>query len=477
MDIRIPAPVEQIIAKLNQHGYEAYIVGGCVRDMLLGREPGDWDITTSALPGQVKEIFRRTIDTGIQHGTVTVMTGSTGYEVTTYRIDGEYEDGRHPNSVSFTPNLTEDLKRRDFTINAMACNGSAGIVDEFGGQEDLKRRVIRCVGRPMDRFTEDALRILRAIRFSAQLDFSIEAETYEAIRVIAPNLSKVSKERIQVELTKLLLSSHPERMAMVYETGISPYVSGAFHEAYGTGALYRAETGAADESREMPASIPGVTSAIPGIPAAEPGIPAAESGIPTAIPEIPTAIPPLKHLRWAAFLRGVSPEQAAEVLKDLKLDNDTIYQVKTLVGLLHQKLEPYKPALRRVMSPLEPRLYDELLELKLVLAGSCGPDAAEMREPAGGPDAADMRVRPGVLDSADMPESTETLVEIRRLSQEIRRDGDCLTLKMLALSGHDLMEAGVRPGRAVGQTLQRLLELVLDDPGRNTREYLLQHLK
>ena len=133
MEIRVPAPVERIIGQLNEHGYEAYIVGGCVRDMLLNREPGDWDITTSALPGQVKELFHRTVDTGIQHGTVTVMMGKEGYEVTTFRVDGEYEDGRHPKSVSFTPNLTEDLKRRDFTINAMAYNKATGFVDEFGG--------------------------------------------------------------------------------------------------------------------------------------------------------------------------------------------------------------------------------------------------------------------------------------------------------------------------------------------------------
>ena len=218
MEIRIPAPAEEIINKLNEHGYEAYVVGGCVRDMLLGREPGDWDITTSALPEQVKEVFRRTVDTGIQHGTVTVMMGKEGYEVTTYRIDGEYSDGRHPNSVEFTPDLVEDLKRRDFTINAMAYNSHTGFVDKFGGVEDLQKGIIRCVGEPMDRFTEDALRILRAIRFSAQLGFSIEERTYEAIKVIAPNMVHVSKERIQVELTKLLLSSHPDYISLVYET-------------------------------------------------------------------------------------------------------------------------------------------------------------------------------------------------------------------------------------------------------------------
>ena len=204
--MKIPGNVERIIRTLNDHGYEAYAVGGCVRDTLLDRKRGDWDITTSARPQEVKELFRRTIDTGIQHGTVTVMMDRTGYEVTTYRIDGEYEDGRHPKQVEFTSSLIEDLKRRDFTINAMAYSHETGIVDEFGGVEDLNAKTIRCVGDPMERFTEDALRILRAIRFSAQLDFTIEEQTWNAIRVIAPNIAKVSKERIQVELTKLLLS-------------------------------------------------------------------------------------------------------------------------------------------------------------------------------------------------------------------------------------------------------------------------------
>lgn len=410
MEIRVPAPVERIIGQLNEHGYEAYIVGGCVRDMLLGREPEDWDITTSALPEQVKAIFRRTIDTGIQHGTVTVMEGKTGYEVTTFRIDGAYQDGRHPSSVAFTPNLTEDLKRRDFTINAMAYNRDTGFVDRFGGVEDLERGIIRCVGNAMDRFTEDALRILRAIRFSAQLGFEIEADTCSAIRAIGPNLGKVSKERIQVELTKLLCSAHPERIAMVYETGIGRYVSAAFWRAYGE----------CEEGCGVPAS---------------------------AIPAIPPSIPPQKHLRWAAFLREVSPEQAFSVLKDLKLDNDTISRVRTLVYWLGERLESEKPALRRVMSRIEPQLYDDLLSLKGHLL------------PYGG------------------RETGETLERILALTGEIRRDGDCLGLKNLAVTGRDLMEAGVKPGKAVGETLAALLEQVLEEPSRNTRDYLLQHLE
>ena len=169
MNIRLPEKVHQIITTLQEHGYEAYAVGGCVRDSILGRVPGDWDITTSATPLETKALFEKTFDTGIEHGTITVLLGKEGFEVTTYRIDGEYEDSRHPKEVKFTRCLSEDLLRRDFTINAMAYNEQEGLVDFFGGMEDLKKRTIRCVGNAHDRFTEDALRILRAIRFSAQL--------------------------------------------------------------------------------------------------------------------------------------------------------------------------------------------------------------------------------------------------------------------------------------------------------------------
>ena len=172
MKIEVPKKVQTIIRTLQEHGYDAYAVGGCVRDSLLFRSPADWDITTSAKPLEVKEIFKRTVDTGLQHGTVTVLIEKEGFEVTTYRIDGEYEDSRHPKEVIFTGNLEEDLKRRDFTINAMAYNDAVGLVDVFGGRQDLQDKIVRCVGNPQERFTEDALRILRAVRFSAPVSYT-----------------------------------------------------------------------------------------------------------------------------------------------------------------------------------------------------------------------------------------------------------------------------------------------------------------
>ena len=223
IQIKMPENANRIIKRLQREGYEAYIVGGCVRDAILHKEPDDWDITTSARPEQVKALFRKTFDTGIQHGTITVMmpnadTGKLeGYEVTTYRVDGKYEDHRRPTSVTFTASLLEDMKRRDFTINAMAYNDEEGIVDHFDGMGDLERHVIRCVGKAQERFDEDALRILRAVRFAAQLDFEIEEQTRKAIQEQAELLQDISAERIQVEMTKLLMSKHPERLRIAYE--------------------------------------------------------------------------------------------------------------------------------------------------------------------------------------------------------------------------------------------------------------------
>lgn len=423
MKMNIPEPARKIIDRLNEHGYEAYVVGGCVRDMILKREPGDWDITTSARPEQVKALFTRTLDTGIQHGTVTIMVGKEGYEVTTFRVDGDYTDGRHPDTVTFTPSLEEDLKRRDFTINAMAYNHNTGLVDIFGGREDIEGKVIRCVGNPTERFTEDALRILRAIRFSAQLGFEIKDATRQAITEIAPNLVHVSKERIQVELTKLLLSDRPEAMKLVYETGISPYVSETFHKM-----------------GEM-------------------------------IGDMPVTVPAKKSLRWALFLRKGTPEQAVRILRDLKLDNDTIYQVKVLTGWIERSIcgeialpdemctrenaaelefmpgAESKPQIRKVMSQMEPELFDDLLTLKMCLSE----DASDDRE-------------------------SQWLCQVRDLTEEIRSNRDCISLKTLAVSGHDIMGAGVKPGREVGNTLARLLDMVLEEPQRNTKEYLLAHL-
>ena len=391
--IQLPYEVEWVIGKIRDAGYEAFAVGGCVRDTLLGRTPEDWDVTTSARPEAVKAIFERTVDTGLQHGTVTVLKNRKGYEVTTYRIDGEYHDGRHPDSVEFTPNLLEDLKRRDFTINAMAYSHETGIVDEFGGMEDLKAGIVRCVGRPEDRFTEDALRLLRALRFSAQLGFEIEESTYAAIKTIAPNLAKVSKERVQAELTKLLLSAHPERILLLKETGLSAQIVPGFDAVFA----------------------PALFSKLSRLPAE-------------------------KSLRWAGFLLCQSTKQAEAVLKGLKMDNETIGNVSRMIEGAKETLPLEKPAVRRAMSRYTPYQLEGALKLKEL-----------MGSPVAG--------------------------EIRRLREEIIRDGDCVSLKDLAVKGRDLLEAGVERGPMVGEILNPLFDLVLLHPEKNDRELILKEVR
>lgn len=401
MKINIPSNVEWILNTLRAHGYEAFAVGGCVRDTMLGRTPGDWDITTSARPEQVKAVFRHTVDTGLQHGTVTVLKDHTGYEVTTYRIDGEYEDGRHPKSVEFTAELREDLRRRDFTINAMAYSHETGVVDLFGGMEDLKQGVIRCVGNPVDRFTEDALRILRAIRFSAQLGFEIEEGTRDALELIAPNLKNVSKERIMTELTKLLLSSHPERMRLVFETGMSPYIAEHFDEAV-------TDWEQAEEFLRAAGEL----------------------------------LPETKAVRWAAFLKELAPKEAAGIMTALKSDNDTRDRVRTLTDWFDRPISPEHAGVRRAMSAMTDEEFDDLLRLREV--------AWTVRHSRSG----DPRV-------------------LAALRDEIRARGDCIRLKDLAVTGRDLIEAGIRPGKQLGQILGDLFACVLEEPEKNRKETLL----
>lgn len=232
MTINLPENVKKIINQLQNAGYEAYAVGGCVRDSLLGRKPDDWDITTNARPQEVKKIFKSTVDTGIKHGTVTVLfkddNNYKSYEVTTYRCDGLYSDGRHPDDVTFVNNLHEDLARRDFTINALAYNDDAGLVDEFSGIDDLNNKKVRAVGEPKKRFEEDALRMMRAIRFSAQLSFDIDSGTYDAIKDLAPNLANVSKERIAIELIKTITSDNPSYVYLFKKAGLAKFITNDF---------------------------------------------------------------------------------------------------------------------------------------------------------------------------------------------------------------------------------------------------------
>ena len=413
ISITLPRSVARILRTLEKAGFEAYAVGGCVRDTLLDRQPGDWDITTSARPREVKALFRRTIDTGIQHGTVTVLMREenqqfTGYEVTTYRIDGEYLDGRHPREVIFTPSLHEDLARRDFTINAMAYNERAGIVDDFGGMEDLAAKQIRAVGNPAHRFQEDALRMLRAIRFSAQLDFGIEAETMAAVSALAPNLQKVSKERIATELTKLLLSKHPERLQLVFDTGLAPFVATDFSKL-------------------------------------------------SALPRLTGDVPAKKGLRWGMLLREL-PADTKRILRELKMDNDTIHYALSFGQLFRDALPENETEIRRQMAAYGTEIWFDVLTLRQALAAEGNVFRAE--------DAA----------AAGSPATRENLAALEKAGRKILRRGDCIAIGMLAVNGQDLMAAGVPKGPEIGRILQALLQDVLADPKRNERGDLLGRL-
>ena len=457
MEIEIPTGAAYILQQLNKHGYEAYIVGGCVRDSLLGKQPNDWDITTSAKPEEVKAIFHRTIDTGIQHGTVTVLvdreilddgSGSPAshtdyaFEVTTYRVDGVYTDHRRPESVCFTASLEEDLKRRDFTINAMAYNPEQGVIDIFGGQEDLEKGIIRCVGEASERFDEDALRILRAVRFAAQLDFVIEDQTREAMRDQAKFLKDISAERICTELTKMIVSKHPERLEEAYELRLTNIFLPEF-----------------DRMMQTPQNNPYHLYDV---------------GRHTL--QVMWAVSATPVLRYAALLHDVgkpeckttdetgvdhfyghqelSAKMARTILRRLKLDNDTIDQVCRLVRNHDYGLSgdgPGMKSFRRFVAQLGAEHFADFLEIrKGDMAGQSAYHLEQRRQ---------------------------VIAHMEAMYAEIIEQKQCLKLSELEISGKDLIAIGVKPGPDMGRILKALLDRVLEEPELNTREQLLAIVK
>lgn len=439
MTIQIPQKVSSIIHTLQQHGHEAYAVGGCVRDSLLGRIPNDWDITTSAKPEEVKALFHRTIDTGIQHGTVTVMIEKEGFEVTTYRIDGEYTDSRHPKEVIFTPDLKEDLRRRDFTINAMAYNEEQGLVDCFGGREDLEQHIIRCVGNAEERFTEDALRILRALRFAAQLGCSVEEDTMSAIRKLAPTLANISAERIQAELLKMLVSPNPSMMRIVYETGISAVIMPEWdrvmeteqnnpHHKYSVGE----HTICALEAVE-PQKVYRLAMLFHDF-----GKPLTKT----------TDDEGIDHFYGHA---EVSAELAETIMRRLKFDNDTMETVCKLVKYHDYRPSAAKKGVRKGMAKTGQTIFPMLFP---VMRADAIAQSDHMRE-----------------------EKLAYIDKLEELYKQVLADGECVSLKMLAITGRDLLDNGFAQGKQIGAVLNQLLEIVLEDPEKNNREYLLEKAK
>jgi len=434
--IQLPEKVKYIISQLEQAGFEAYAVGGCVRDCLLGRNPNDWDVTTSAKPLEVKAVFGHTIDTGIQHGTVTVMLEREGFEVTTYRIDGEYEDSRHPREVIFTANLIEDLKRRDFTINAFAYNDKSGIVDAFHGMKDLSDGVIRCVGEASERFDEDALRILRAVRFSAQLGFTVAEETKAAIKILAPNLRHISAERIQAELVKLLMSDHPDALRDAYELGITKAVLPELDEAFATAQQnphHQYTVGEhlmqsllhiqADKSLRLAALLHDIGK-----------------------PKVRTTDGEgIDHFHGHV---EVSEQMAAGILRRLKFDNDTITKVQKYIRYHDYKPEPNARAVRRAVNKIGAEYFEQVMAL--------------------------WRADTLAQSSYERQRKLAHIDAVEQLYTEIMESNQCISLKTLEITGNDLIALGVPKGKQIGVLLNQLLEEVLQEPGHNTHEYLMQ---
>lgn len=439
MKIELPRKVVLIIKNLQRHGYDAYAVGGCVRDSILNRKPEDWDITTSAKPEQVKRIFRRTVDTGIEHGTVTVLIGKDGFEVTTYRVDGLYEDGRHPKEVTFTSRLEGDLKRRDFTINAMAYNDDERLVDAFGGMRDLNYHLIRCVGDPKERFSEDALRILRAVRFSAQLAFPIEPETAEAIKSLAPNLEKISAERIQAELVKLLVSDHPERIQDACELGITKVVLPEWDDMVGV------KQNTPHHKYDVAAHTVHALQNVKNDKVLRLTMLFHDMGKPVMKTTDENG---RDHFKGHAI---ASEQIAKTVMKRLKFDNDTIRKVTKLVAYHDYRMEPTGANVRRAMHEIGVELFPYYLAVRL----------------------ADTKAQ----SSYERRGKLENIIQIRELYRNALRNKECVTLKDLAVTGTDLINLGIAPGKELGTLLNELLDMVIEDPAWNQKGKLCDYVK
>jgi len=433
--LQLPQEVETALRRLQEAGYEAYIVGGCVRDRLLGRTPGDFDITTSALPEETEAVFagEKVIETGLQHGTVTVLLSGQPLEITTYRIDGDYTDARHPDTVTFTRSLPEDLARRDFTINAMACDRAGTIVDPFGGKGDLEAKIIRCVGDPDTRFAEDALRILRALRFASVLDFTIDAATDTALRKKAYLLRGVSAERVREEMTKLLCGTAVHRILMAY---------------------------------------PDVFAVV--LPEIEPSVHFMQvhpCHIYTVYEHCAVAvenIDPEPVLRWTALLHDLgkpliytteadgtmhfyghanrSGELASAALTRLKFDTATRERILTLINIHDRRYPATVPVIKRALGRLTPEVFFQLLAMKRADNLAQAP-----------------HLRPRLAD----------LENLRQMAQDIIAAGECFSLRDLAVSGDDLLALGMPKGPEIGQTLRRLLEAVIAEEVPNEKAALL----
>ena len=439
LHISLPAPVLEAISRLEKAGFEAYAVGGCVRDSLIERTPNDWDITTSALPAETAAVFSdcRTVEIGTKHGTLTVIMDGMPLEITTYRHDGEYADNRHPVSVTFARRVEDDLSRRDFTVNAMAYHPARGLVDLFDGRRDIHRGVIACVGDPATRFGEDGLRILRAIRFASVLDFSIDPKTADAVHACRHLLRNIAAERIREELCKLICGKGAERILREYSDVIGEIIP-----------ELGACVGFAQNSRyhcfdvyEHSIRALGYTQSADSVTRL--AILLHDVGKPLCYTEDENG----GHFKGHG---DVGTELTAEIMRRLRFDNTTAEAVIALVRY-HDRDIPAEPrSVKRLMRKLSDENILRLMEIK-----RCD------------------RLAHAPAYSTPSP----ALSLIPEIMRTIRADNECISLKDLAVNGHDLIALGYPRGHAIGETLNALLDAVTDGMLPNTREALMQAAK
>lgn len=438
MNWTLPQDVIHILNTLNQAGYSAYAVGGCVRDMFLNRTPQDWDVTTAAPPEVILSAFAKTVPTGLKHGTVTVVLGGGQYEVTTFRVDGVYADHRKPETVTFTDDICADLSRRDFTMNAMSYHPQTGLVDPFGGREDIEKKLIRCVGDPLIRFDEDALRMLRALRFSAQTGFAIDGKILDAISELAPLLSAVSGERIRDELMKILLTDRLSVFDIMHQTGLLAVILPEFDRCFGV------EQKIKYHIYDVAHHILKVTENVPKEPVLRLAALLHDVGKPEKKTTDENGVDHFKGHDKAGVLL------AEDVLSRLRLDNQTKEQVQKLIAYHDRRPAETKVSVRRMVGSLGAELFPALLAIKR--ADTMGQNPSLFAE------------RMAYLDT------------LEALYEEIMADGDALTVSDLSINGHDVMALGYQ-GKEVGAALQKALERVLEHPESNQREELLNFLK
>ena len=438
-DLQIPTYAKHAMDLLENAGFECYAVGGCVRDSLLGKKPNDWDITTIALPEETEKVFAgyKVIETGIKHGTITVLVEGEPLEITTYRIDGDYLDNRHPSGVTFTRNLHEDLARRDFTINALAISRDGKLVDEFDGKTDLERRVIRCVGDPDKRFNEDALRIMRALRFSATLDFDIDERTSESILRNRELLRNIAAERVTEEFLKLLCGAGSRVIDILLRyrdvfAVVIPELEPCFdfdqHNKHHIYDVYEHIVRSVGDSEPLPDVRFAMLLHDIGKPQC------------FTIDENGTG-----HFYSHA---DISADIAADVLKRLKVSNEFYDSVWNLVKYHYYPIEPNIKSVRRRLNKFGPELFEKLLMVKL----------------------ADNNAH-----NMETGDYSGEIKEIRALIPEAMTQ--CFSIKDLAISGNDLIELGIEKGPKIGEILNSLLEEVMDEILPNEHEKLIERVK